>query len=155
MKRLAVLIASVLIIPLSFGCHTTPNTSQPPAALAPGYNNPTDKQIGEALASARAFYTRIQQDVAKGTYTPSDTEKAALNSFGITLNTANAAYLTYHANPTAANEATALKDSQQVQAQQTALQPTIPGVSLLGPVKGHLDIANNASDGNDRITEAR
>jgi hypothetical protein len=124
MKR-SLILAAILLT----GCTNPPATTPPPAAIAPGYLNQTDQQMGEALAAARAFYTQIQTDIAKGTYTPSASEKTVLNAFATSLNIANAAYLAYHANPNPVTESTASQDVQKVTQQQTALQPTIPGVN--------------------------
>jgi hypothetical protein len=114
---------------LTAGCTNPANTTPPPQALAPGYLNATDQQMGEALAAAHAFYVRIQTDVAAGKYTPSPVEKTALNNFAIALNTAQSLYLNYHASPSVVSEDAASHAVQNVQQQQAALQPTIPGVS--------------------------
>jgi len=113
----------------AIGCTNPPTTTPPPAAVAPGYLNATDQQIGEALSAARAFYVSMQTAIQKGTYTPSVTEKTALNAFATAINTAEAAYIAYHANPNVVTEDAASNAVQAVQQQQTALQPTIPGVS--------------------------
>jgi len=123
MKRLALILALGLI-----GCTNPATTTPPPAAVAPGYLNATDQQIGEALSAARAFYVSIQTDIRKGTYTPSATEKTALNNFAAAINTAEAAYIAYHANPNVVTEDAASRATQAVQQQQTALQPSISGV---------------------------
>jgi len=123
-------IALVLFLGmLTAGCTNAPTTTPPPAALAPGYLNATDQQMGEALAAAHAFYVRIQTDVAAGKYVPSPTEKTALNNFAIALNTAQTLYLNYHASPSVVSEDAASRAVQNVQQQQSALTPTIPGVN--------------------------
>lgn len=124
MKRIAVLVASLCIVFLTCGCGT-PNTTPPPAALAPGYLSQTDQQMGEALAAAHAFYVQIQSDITAGKYTPSATEKTALNAFAASINAAQAAYLAYHASPTAANQTAASNAVQQVETQQATLQPEV------------------------------
>lgn len=101
------------------GCKQTTST----APLAPGFNNATDQTIGEVLASAHAAYTRLQQDVVAGKWTPSATEKTALNSFALALNTADSTYLAYH-NGTA-TLAQAQAAAQTVTDQQTALESTL------------------------------
>lgn len=116
---------------LTAGCTNPATTTPPPAAVAPGYLNPTDQQMGEALSAARAFYTTIQTDITAGKYTPSATEKTALNAFAVAINTAEAAYIAYHASPSVVTEDAASRAVQAVQQQQTALEPTIPGVSAL------------------------
>jgi len=125
MKRAALLLLVVGMI----GCTNPATTTPPPAAVAPGYLNAVDQQIGEALSAARAFYVSLQASIQKGTYTPSAAEKTALNNFATTINTAEAAYIAYHANPNVVTEDAASRATQTVQQQQTALQPSIPGVS--------------------------
>jgi len=126
MKRLAFALLLAFGV---MGCTNPPAITPPPVALAPGYLNAADQQIGEALSGARAFYTHIQADIQKGTYTPTAAEKTALNNFATTLNTAQAAYIAYHANPNVVTEDAASNAVQAVQQQQTALQPSIPGVN--------------------------
>jgi len=122
MKRFSVvLISACLLLPIA-GCKTA---SSPTPPLAPGYQNTADQTIGETLAAAHAFYAQIQADAASGKYPPSDTEKAALNAFGVTLNTAQIAYLAYHTGT--GTEAAAQAAATQVQTQQTALQSSITG----------------------------
>lgn len=130
MRRLFTSISSALLLlcALCIGCVHAPAVTQPPAVIAPGYLNQTDQQMGEALAAARAFYVHVQKDIAAGTYTPSATEKTALNVFGVAINTAEAAYIAYHASPNVVTEDTASQAVQAVQVQQTALNPEVPGV---------------------------
>jgi hypothetical protein len=115
----------LLCLALPIGCTTAPNTSQPPAAIAPGYLNATDQQLGEILSGARAFYVSIQQQSAAGKITLTPTEKTAFNAFATALNTAEAAYLSYHASPSVVTEDAASRAVQQAQTQQ-ALLP-LPG----------------------------
>jgi len=123
-------IALVLLLGmLTAGCTNPATTTPPPQAVAPGYNNIDDQNIGTILSAARAFYTHIQQDVLKGTYTPSPTEKTALNAFATAINTAESLYLAYHANPNVVTEDAAKRAAADVQQQQVALTPTIPGVN--------------------------
>ena len=115
MKKFLLILA--LMVPLA-GC--APVTA-PPQPLAPGYQNTADQTMGEILAGAHAFYQSIQQQSAAGTMTLSATEKASFNTFGVTLNGAQAVYLAYHGNPTAANLAAAQTAVNTVQTQQAAL----------------------------------
>jgi hypothetical protein len=102
----------------------TPTTTTP-AQLAPGYNNQVDQTMGEVLSGARAFYVSVQQQAQSGTLTMTPQVKAAFNTFAATLNGADAAYLVYHQNPTAANLAAAQNAVNAVQTQQAALP--LPG----------------------------
>ncbi len=117
-SKLAVLLTIGLAIGWMAGC-ATPAAPAPP--LAPCYTSQSDQTMGEILAGAHAFYTSIQQQSAAGQMTLSATEKQAFNVFAVSLNTAQTAYLTYHAQPTAANLATAQAAVNQVQQQQAAL----------------------------------
>lgn len=121
MKKLILLLA--LIVPMAtVGCKPVTN-NQPAQTLAPGYVNAADQSMGEILAAAHGFYTKIQADVAAGTYTPSATEKTALNNFSQALNSAQVAYLAFHNG--VGSQAAAQTAVNQVQAQQTALQAQI------------------------------
>ena len=111
------LLALCLILPLA-GCPSA-STTNPPAALAPGYLNAADQQMGEILAGARQFYVTIQQDSAAGKVTLSATEKLAFNDFGASINLAETIYLAYH-NGTA-TQATAQASVNVVQQKQSAL----------------------------------
>lgn len=122
MFKKAVLILALIVPVTTVGC-VKPNTTTPPAALAPGYTSPADQSMGEILAAAHGFYTKIQADVAAGTYTPSATEKTALNNFSQALNSAQVAYLAFHNG--VGGQAAAQTAVNQVQAQQTALQAQI------------------------------
>ena len=117
MKRILLALALLMILPVSACKQVT--TAQLP--IAPGYVSTMDQTMGESLAAAHAFYNSIQQQSAAGTMTLSATEKAAFNTFGVTLNGAQTVYLAYHANPTAANETAARNAVNQVQSQQAAL----------------------------------
>lgn len=117
-KRLiALLFSGALIIA---GCKTTAPT--PP--LAPGYQNAADQQMGEILAGARSFYSTIQSESAAGKVTLSATEKQAFNTFGVSINAAEAIYLAYHSG--SATQAAAQTAVNAVQSQQSALP--IPAV---------------------------
>lgn len=116
MKRILLLMA--LCLPLA-AC--TPSAT--PTALAPGYLNSADQQMGEILAGARSFYTSIQQQSAAGTLTLQPTVKASFNTFGVTLNAAESVYLAYHNGQ--ATQAAAQTAVNAVQTQQAALP--LPG----------------------------
>ena len=120
-KKVALFLA--LTIPLgTVGC-VQPNSTTPPAALAPGYQNQADQQMGEILAGAHAFYNSIQQQVASGSLTMTPQVKASFNAFGVTLNGAQTVYLSYHSG--AATQAQAQTQVNAVQQQQAALP--LPG----------------------------
>ncbi len=124
MKRLLVaLFGLLLILPVApTGC-VQPTTAPPTQAIAPGYSNQADQQMGQILSGAHAFYQSIQQQSAAGTLTLDATTKAAFNSFGVSLNTAQSVYLAYHAGT--ATQAEAQAKVNQVQSQQAALP--LPG----------------------------
>ena len=71
-----ILSTALLAIALA-GTGCTKNGVAPP--LAPGYANQADMQMGQILAGARAFYTKIQTDAATGAYVLSQTEKDSLS----------------------------------------------------------------------------
>ena len=114
MKRALIFFA--LCLPIA-AC--TPSSTTPTQALAPGYLNSADQQMGEILAGAHNFYTSIQQQSAAGQMTLTSAEKTAFNTFGVTLNAAQSVYLAYHAGT--ATQAAAQLAVNQVQAQQSAL----------------------------------
>lgn len=120
MKRFLILLA--LCLPL-MGCPA--KTSTTPPALAPGYQNSTDQQMGEILAGAHQFYNSIQSQAQAGTLTLTPTVKAAFNDFGTALNAAQSVYLAYH-NGTA-TEAQAQAAVTTVQTKQAALP--LPGAT--------------------------
>ncbi len=125
MKKIlaALTILAGLSLPVA-GC-TAVSTPTTPQALAPGYQNTADQAMGETLVGAHAFYVTVQQDVAAGKYTPSATEKSALNDFGAALNAAQIIYIGYHAGVNTQAQAQAAVNG--VSTQQTALQSTITG----------------------------
>ena len=124
MKLRYLLLSSILALPLT-ACTNPANTSQPPAAIAPGYLNIDDQHMGEILFGARAFYVSVQQQSAMGKVILTPTEKTTFNAFATALNTAEAAYLSYHASPSVVTEDAASRAVQQAQTQQ-ALLP-LPG----------------------------
>lgn len=137
MKRILSLALCLCMVPI-LGCPAATSTT-PPAALAPGYMNAADQQMGQILSGARTFYNTIQcetralnwsqtsqQCVADSTITSpmtlSPVEKTAFNDFGAALNAANTVYLAYH-NGTA-TQAAAQAAVNTVQQKQSAL-PTL------------------------------
>jgi hypothetical protein len=113
----------LLCIPLMLaGCKSTGPTT---TALAPGYLNPADQQMGEVLAGARSFYVSVQQQSAAGQMTLTAPQKTAFNAFGVSLNAADSVYLAYHSG--SATQAQAQTAVNQVQQQQAALP--LPGGS--------------------------
>lgn len=120
MKRILTLTAiftAALFLGACVGCKPI----AAPQPLAPGYYNLADQQIGGILSGARSFYTTIQMQSASGVIVLTAAQKAAFNIFGSTLNGAEAAYLSYHQNPTATLEAAAQTQANQVQSQQATL----------------------------------
>ena len=116
MKRITVLTIMFSACMISvLGCKTV-TVAQP---LAPGYQNAADQTMGEVLAGAHSFYTSIQSQSVAGTITLSATEKQAFNVFGVSLNTADAVYLAYHAGT--ATQAAAQAAVNTVQSQQAVL----------------------------------
>lgn len=122
------------------GCKTV---AGPPPPLAPGYANTADQVMGETLAAANGFYHAIQCETQTMAWdlkskscvpdtkvtspmTLGPTEAQSFNAFAISLNTANAVYLSYHAGQATQAQAQAAIDT--VQAQQNALQNSIQAV---------------------------
>ena len=124
MRRILLAFFGILLmVPIApMGC-AKPNSTVPPAVLAPGYQNPADQTMGEILAGAHAFYNSIQQQVASGSLTMTPQVKASFNAFGVTLNGAQTVYLSYHSG--AATQAQAQTQVNAVQQQQAALP--LPG----------------------------
>lgn len=125
MKRRLLKLATIAALSLAVGWMTacTPSATPSTQALAPGYQNSADQQMGEILAGAHSFYTSIQQQSQAGTLTLDATTKAAFNQFGTALNAAQAVYLAYHNGQ--ATQAAAQTAVNQVQSQQAALP--LPG----------------------------
>jgi hypothetical protein len=122
MKRIAQITFLLMFLLPLFACTPTTTTSQP---TAPGYRNSADQQMGEILAGAHAFYTSIQQQSQAGTLVLSPEVKLAMNDFGVSLNSADAVYLAYHAGT--ATQAVAQLAVYEVQSKQAALP--LPGAS--------------------------
>lgn len=123
MKKLVLIL--MLAIPLgTVGCKPATTTTAP-QTLAPGYMNSADQAMGEALVAAHSFYATIQQDAASGKYTPSATEKTALNNFATALNSAQIIYIAYHAGQSTQAEAQSAVNA--VTAQQAQLQTSLSG----------------------------
>lgn len=116
---------AVLFLSMMFGMAACTPSAKPtaPVALAPGYNNAADQQMGEILSGARGFYVSIQSQSQAGTLTLSPTVKASFNQFGVSLNAAEAIYLAYHSGQ--ATQAAAQASVNTVQSQQAALP--LPG----------------------------
>jgi hypothetical protein len=117
MKRFLIL---ALAIPLSVGCA---KSTAPTPPTAPGYTNAVDQSLGETLAAARAFYTRLQTDAAAGTFKPSAAETSALNDLGTAINVAEPIYLAYHAGT--ATQAAAQQAVNNVITAQSAAQSQV------------------------------
>lgn len=120
-----ILLTALAILAVSFpvtGCKTS--TATAPAALAPGYTDPADQQMGQILEAAHQFYVTIQGQIQSKAYVPSATEITALDSFAITLNSAETIYLNFHAGN--ATQAQAQYAVDQVTAAQSQLQTVLP-----------------------------
>lgn len=115
------LLSVFLALPLA-GCHSASSTT-PPAALAPGFSSQSDQLMDQTLVGAHKFYTDIQAQVVAGTYTPTASEKTALNTFASALNVAQVLYIAFHAGT--ATQAQAQDAVDKVSSQQVALQNTI------------------------------
>jgi len=115
MKR----VLSLLLCLAFLGCTHTTATTAPAGAIAPGYFNTADQQMGQALAAADAFYRRIQANVTNGTMTLTPAESHAMSDLYIALNMANATYLAYHNGTGSA--ATAQADINAVTTKQQAV----------------------------------
>jgi hypothetical protein len=130
-------ILAILTICLCLaGCKTVTAPAPPPA---PGYLNSQDQMMGEVLTAAHSFYSSLRcatlgerysiavngcvvdQNATK--FIPSPTEKTAINTFGLALNSAQTAYTAYHQGQTA--EADAQNQVDSVSQQQVALQSAI------------------------------
>ena len=123
MKRLIAITLSLCMVPI-LGCPAA-STTTPAAALAPGYMNQADQQMGQVLSGAHSFYTTIQQDSAAGKVSLTPTEKTAFNDFGASLNAADTIYLAYHnGTATAAAAQAAVNTVQQKQSALPALAVT-------------------------------
>jgi hypothetical protein len=120
-----IILLACLALPL-LGCPAA-NTTTPATALAPGFSSQADQTMDQVLVGAHTFYTTVQQDIASGKYTPSASEKVALNTFATALNTAQTIYINFH-NGTA-TQAQAQTAVNNLQTQQTALQSTITAVN--------------------------
>jgi hypothetical protein len=83
----------LLILVFASGCKTV---TAPPVPLAPGYQNSIDQQLGETLASANAFYNKLQTNQKAGLFSPTAIEVTALNALQSSLTVANPVYLAYH-----------------------------------------------------------
>ena len=101
------------------GCKPVGTTTSP-AALAPGYLNTQDQNMGEALNTAHGVVGGLLQQATSGSFVPSAAEKASINGLVVALNLADAAYQGYHAGTV--SEASAATAVSTVQNQQQALQ---------------------------------
>ena len=120
MKTRIISVLAVCLLMLPLGCATA---TAPTPPTAPGFSSQADQTMDQVLVGARTFYVSIQKKVTAGTYTPSASEKTALNTFASALNTAESVYLAYHNGTATQAQAQTAVDS--VSAQQTTLQATI------------------------------
>jgi pectin methylesterase-like acyl-CoA thioesterase len=117
---LALCLASCLTLT---GCPSATTTTTPSAALAPGYANSTDQQLGETLAAANGFYNKLAADQKAGTFKPTSKEVTALNVLQSALSVADPVYLDYHNGRQTLQAAQEAVD--RVQAAQTNVQTMI------------------------------
>lgn len=123
MKTKVILIAMLSIGLLGLpGCKTaTSNTAT--QALAPGYLNPADQTMGEALAALNGFAAQEKQNYASESAAIQAAEKTPLNDFILAVNLANASYTAYHAGTqTQAQATTAINAAQTAQTTLVAAQ---------------------------------
>lgn len=107
-------VLSLTLSLLMLGCNATSTT--PPAALAPGYSNAADQQLGQALAAVNAFVTQEKINYTQLTVAQQAPEKALLNALIDATNLADAAYAAYHAGQqTIAQAQAALNTAQAAQ----------------------------------------
>ncbi len=118
MKPAKALLAGALALAVT-GCKPVgANTS--PAALAPGYINAQDQNMGEALNTAHGVVGGLLNQATSGSFVPSAAEKASINGLVAALNVADAAYQGYHAGTV--TEASAATAVSTVESQQQSLQ---------------------------------
>jgi hypothetical protein len=122
MKRLILnSLLSIAILGLP-GCKTA-SSKTPLQALAPGYLNPVDQNLGEALAALNGFATQEKINYAAETPALQATEKTPLNAFITSVDLANAAYTAYHAGKQTQTQAvTAINAAQTAQTTLVAAQ---------------------------------
>ena len=75
------------------GCHKTVTAPEPPIL---GANNPFDQNTYQVLLTAHGIAQSLSDQAKNGTYTPTGTEKAAVNQFIVDLNAADILYAAYH-----------------------------------------------------------
>lgn len=122
MKMRGLILAVALCLPLIQGCKTATATTAT-QALAPGYLNPADQTMGEALAALNGFAAQEKLNYAAATPAIQAVEKAPLNDFILAVNLANASYTAYHAGTaTQAQATTAIDNAQTAQTTLVAAQ---------------------------------
>ena len=115
LARLSVFLALPLLLA---GCATA---TAPIPPVAPGYLSAADQTLGESLAAVNAFVTQEKVNYAQETATAQATEKPYLNGLITAVDLANAAYVSYHSSPTAANLTAAQNALTNAQTAQAAL----------------------------------
>lgn len=131
------ILAVLLLLPMA-GCRPAA-TSTPANAVAPGYSNLTDQQIGGILASAHNFLAGLgcaekaqgystttfqcEPAVTVTKFVPTTAELTTLNALEITVNSAQTVYLAYHAGTATLAQAQAA--ANQVKSQQATIQTAI------------------------------
>ncbi len=118
MKRILISTALALGLCMSVGCKTV-TAPTAPQTLAPGYINGQDQTMGKVLAGVHAYIAKMQAQISDNTFTPSATDKQALNALIATADAAYQTYNSYHAG--AATEAAAQTAVNTAYAQQQAV----------------------------------
>jgi hypothetical protein len=120
------ILSTVLVSLLMVAGCAQPKASPPP--LAPGYANSADQGMAETLATARAFYARLQSRAKTGDFKPSPAERVALNDLQVAINFAEPLYLAYHASPGNGSQAAAQQAVDNVSIKQATAQSQISAV---------------------------
>lgn len=106
---------------LTVGCNTVKLTT-PPAALAPGYSNADDQNLGRALAAVNAFVTQETINYARLTAAQQLPEKPYLNALIDATNAADAIYSAYHAGTATLAQAQAAEKTAETAQRKLAAQ---------------------------------
>jgi hypothetical protein len=110
------LTLALLLLPLA-GCPNA-STTTPPAALAPGYSSQADQTLGQSLAAIVAFTNQEKLNFAALQPDKQSAERPYLNALILAVNTADTAYLAFHAGTqTLVQAQAALSQAQTAQTQ--------------------------------------
>jgi hypothetical protein len=126
MRRIAI---AALAVALSFGMAGCAPKNQP---LPTGAVNAVDAQLNANLQAAHAALVQYEADVTAGKHVPSADEKALVNKFIVSLNTADVLYQSYHAalvaNPASGEPQQLIDALTAVTTNLSALQAFVRGV---------------------------